>query len=259
MAILMAPVDIIIKLFVRIQNTILRWSIAVLACVILALPSQAASPPLALPDGFMYLSKAEPTIQQDIRYFTAYNFLGRPVPGYLAPTCIVTVPTAIALRQVQADLAPFGLSLKVYDCYRPQTAVNAFVAWGNDLNDQTTKAAFYPNLDKRDLFRLGYIAEKSSHSRGSTVDLTIVVLSQTATKTENSSKNLNLAMGTSFDYFDQAAHTFNSTLPGPIRANRLLLKSLMEKHGFTNLLEEWWHFTLTQEPFKTTYFDFPVQ
>jgi D-alanyl-D-alanine dipeptidase len=129
-----------------------------------------------LPEGFVYLRDFAPTIRQDLRYYGSHNFIGRPIPGYLAPECILTAPAAHALAAVQADIAPSNLSLVVYDCYRPQRAVNDFVSWGQNAADQAMKAEFYPRVDKADFVKLGYVADKSSHTRGSTVDLAIVPL-----------------------------------------------------------------------------------
>lgn len=202
-----------------------------------------------LPDGFAHVSEAVPTAVLDVRYFTDHNFVGEPVDGYLAPVVVLTEPAARALAGVQADLAPFGLGIKVFDGYRPQRAVDHFVRWGKDLDDTRMKEEFYPDVAKRDLFRDGYIAEKSGHSRGSTVDLTIISL--------DSGRELD--MGTPFDYFGPKSWPSNPDMPPRVRANRALLRAVMTNNGFTPLKEEWWHFTLTDEPYPDTYFDFPVR
>jgi len=150
---------------------------------------------------------------------------------------------------VQGELAAFGMSLKVFDAYRPQRAVDHFVRWAQDLNDRKMKLVFYPAVAKEDLFSDGYIAERSGHSRGSTIDLTIV----------DSETGQELEMGTPWDFFDPLSWPSSLDLPVQARANRNLLNAVMTKHGFRALPEEWWHFTLENEPFPDTYFDFPIQ
>lgn len=203
----------------------------------------------ALQNGFSYVSETVPGAVIDVRYFGANNFVGEPIDGYTAPRVILTTAAAEALAKVQMDLAPFGLGLKVFDGYRPQRAVDHFVRWGKDLTDTRMKAQFYPDVDKKDLFKDGYIAEKSGHSRGSTVDLTIIDLA--------SGKALD--MGTPFDFFGPKSWPANRQMSPQVRANRGLLRAVMARHGFKPLKEEWWHFTLKQEPFPDTYFDFPIQ
>jgi D-alanyl-D-alanine dipeptidase len=205
----------------------------------------------APPENFVYVEDAIPGIVLDLRYFTENNFLGRKVDGYEAPKAILTRQAAEALKGVQDELLGFGLGLKIFDAYRPQKAVDDFVRWGRDLDDVKTRAEYYPNVQKKDLFRDGYIAEKSGHSRGSTVDLTIVSMDRTD-KTE-------LDMGTCFDFFGPESWP-DSPLVAPVqRAHRLLLQSLMRKHGFEPYSKEWWHFTLKDEPFPKTFFDFPIK
>lgn len=179
----------------------------------------------------------------------------------------------IPLKKVQADLRPHGLGLKVYDCYRPQTAVNAFVRWAEDLEDRKMKPAFYPSVAKSNLFRDGYIAEKSGHSRTSTLDVTIVPLPPPPQPPFSEGKPLrscegpssarfpdnSIDMGTGYDCFSPLSHTLNPDTGTQQRINRALLKTLMDRHGFENLPEEWWHFTLRDEPYPATYFDFPVE
>lgn len=213
----------------------------------LALGGCAHAEPRA--DGFVDAAAAVPGLRVEMRYFGAHNFVGRRIDGYEAPVCLLTRETAAALVAAQAELAASGLGLKVYDCYRPQRAVAHFARWARDLDDQSTKAEFYPNVDKTRLFELGYIAEHSGHSRGSTVDLTIVDL---ATGAE-------LDMGTPFDLFDTRSWPTDETVSAEARANRLRLQTLMRAHGFRALREEWWHFTLEGEPYPRTYFDFPVR
>lgn len=199
--------------------------------------------------GFVNLAEVAPGIRQDVRYFSADNFVGEPITGYQAPAIYMTREAATALRTVQSELAPFGIGLKVFDAYRPQQAVDHFVRWARDLDDQRMKARYYPNVAKADLFSDGYIAARSGHSRGSTVDLTLVAL---ATGEE-------LDMGTPWDYFDLASWPDSDLVTVQQQANRLLLRRAMLAAGFQPLTTEWWHFTLTGEPYPDTYFDFPVQ
>ncbi|GGI88424.1 M15 family metallopeptidase [Legionella impletisoli] len=208
---------------------------------------------LALPANFVYLSDVAPDIIQDMRYATSNNFTGRPVPGYAASRCILTRPAALKLKEAQARLKAQGYGLKVFDCYRPQRAVNAFLRWSKNPNDTHTKQAYYPHEDKNHLFQKGYIAEYSGHSRGSTVDLTIIKLEKSLDTTSD------LDMGTSFDYFDRSAHVFYKHLTPLQKKNRLLLRQVMISQGFKPYGKEWWHFTLKNEPYPQSYFNFPVQ
>jgi len=201
-----------------------------------------------LPDGFVYLHNVDPSIQLDLRYFTSNNFVGAPVDGYKREVCICTVEAAKALKEVQKEVQAKGWSLIVFDAYRPQKAVNHFIRWAKDLNDTLTKSKFYPQVDKTDLFKLNYIASKSSHSRGSTFDLTIL----------DEKGNL-LDMGSHFDYFGHMSWPDYDGISSEQKANRLYLQSIMKKHGFNPYQEEWWHFTLKDEPFPDTYFDFDVK
>ncbi len=212
-----------------------------------------------------------PSIQVDMRYFTTNNFTGKSIKGYRAPICLMTKKAAQAIKKVQARLLPMGLSLKVYDCYRPQMAVNNFAAWAKDLGDNKMKSEYYPNVAKRDLFPQGYIALHSSHSRGSATDLTIVPLNSTipdartfklvactAPKRLRAPDN-SLDFGTGFDCFSPVAHPDYAHLSPQIKANRLLLQTLMVDAGFKPLKQEWWHFSLRHEPYPNTYFNFPVK
>ncbi|MGW8574885.1 M15 family metallopeptidase [Streptomyces niveus] len=224
------------------------------------------------PDEFVALRTVAPTIIQEIRYVSPHNFVGEPVDGYEQPLCILTRPAARALQRAQWKLLRQGYSLKVYDCYRPQRAVDHFVRWAKDLQDERMKPEFYPQVDKSRLFADGYIAEKSGHSRGSTVDLTIVKLPAKPTRPYVPGEKLvpcyapqgerfrdnSVDMGTGYDCFDTLSHTDDPRIQGERRANRQLLKSTLAGVGFTNLPEEWWHFTHKPELFPDTYFDFPV-
>jgi D-alanyl-D-alanine dipeptidase len=203
----------------------------------------------ARPDTFVDAAMVVPGLRVEMRYAGRHNFVGRRVDGYEAPVCLLTLQAAEALAHAQAELAPRGLGLKVFDCYRPRRAVAHFARWARDLDDQSTKAEFYPNVDKSQLFALGYIAERSGHSRGSTVDLTIVDLASGA----------EIDMGSPFDLFDTRSWPTDQSASADARANRLMLQSLMSRHGFRPLQEEWWHFTLNDEPYPDTYFDFVVR
>ena len=225
------------------------------------------------PPGFVDVRDVIPSIQLDIRYYSPHNFVGRPVDGYKAPLCFLTREAASALKRVQDELAPSGLSLKIYDCYRPQRAVDHFVRWARDIDDTLTQQEFYPTVDKQYLFQDGYIDAKSGHSRGSTVDLTIVPSKPLPQEEYRPGQTLyacflpagkrfrdnSIDMGTGFDCFHELSHTDNSAITAEQKKNRLLLKSLMEKHGFRNYSKEWWHFTLKQEPYPDTYFDFLIE
>ena len=200
------------------------------------------------PDGFVDARTAIPDLVVEMRYAGPDNFVGRPIAGYEAPVCILSRPAAAALAKAQAELAPFGLALKAFDCYRPAHAVADFARWARDPADQARKRDYYPNVDKSRLFELGYIAEKSGHSRGSTVDVTIVDLRTGA----------ELDMGSPYDLFDTRSWPTDQTVTAAQRANRLMLQTLMTTNGFKPLKEEWWHFTLRDEPWPETYFDFPV-
>lgn len=226
-----------------------------------------------LPDGLVSIKDVAPSVVLDIRYYTPHNFVGERIAGYQSPKCILTKEAADALKKVQDELGSSSLSLKVYDCYRPQRAVDHFVKWAKDISDTRMKKEFYPVIEKKNLFRDGYIAYQSSHSRGSAVDVTIVPipvpeqedyfqgqkLRECYFPSEQRFKDNGVDMGTGFDCFHELAHTANNRLLPKQRANRLLLKTVMEKHGFTNYEKEWWHFTLKAEPFPDTYFNFVIE
>ena len=205
-----------------------------------------------MPDGFVYIEEVIPDIKLELRYYTEHNFVGKPIDGYLAPRGILTREAATALAKVQQELKPVGLSLKIFDAYRPQQAVDHFVRWAEDLGDVRMKAEFYPDVDKENLFREEYIAARSSHTRGSTVDLTIVAL-------DASPGDSGLDMGSGFDFFGQQSWPFYADITASQRAHRMLLRILMMKHGFKPYPKEWWHFTLEDEPFPDSWFNFPVQ
>ena len=254
----------------------LRGALAATLAAAPTVATPASADPVAPPD-FVALSDVAPGILHDIRYITPHNFTGEPVDGYLMPICILTRPAAEALARAQQDFLERGYTLKVYDCYRPQVAVDDFVAWAADLTDQRMKAEFYPRVDKSVLFSEGYIAQRSGHSRGSTVDLTLVALPDAADPapsylpgqplvdctagqpwrfTDNS-----IDMGTGFDCFDTLANTEDPRVEGDAAKNRRLLLEGLQQQGFVNYDKEWWHFTYRPaglEPYPQTYFDFPV-
>ncbi|MFF5428371.1 MULTISPECIES: M15 family metallopeptidase [unclassified Streptomyces] len=245
--------------------------LALTGAAVSAPPARAVPEPKA-PSGFVALDAVDRTILQEMRYTTAHNFVGEPVDGYRQPVCLLTRPAAEALHRAQRRLLPRGYTLKVYDCYRPQRAVDHFVRWAKDLGDERMKGEFYPLVEKSRLFADGYIAERSGHSRGSTVDLTLVRLPAAPTRRYVPGEPLvacfapraerfpdnSVDMGTGYDCFDTRSHTDDPRATGEQRANRQLLKGVLAEQGFVNLPEEWWHFTFRPEPYPSTYFDFPV-
>ncbi|MCL2065292.1 MAG: M15 family metallopeptidase [Candidatus Cloacimonetes bacterium] len=202
-----------------------------------------------LPEGFVYVTDIVPDVILEIRYFSTYNFIGSRIDGYLSPIAIISHEAALALKQANDELRELGYALKVFDAFRPQTAVNHFVRWAIDENDIKTKAFFYPDIDKSRLFPEGYIAERSGHSRGSTIDLTLIDM--------KSGKELD--MGSPFDFFGLESHHDTTLITEEQTQNRLILKNAMIKAGFRPYDEEWWHYTLENEPFPDTYFDFLVK
>lgn len=215
---------------------------------LLALAACASVEPEAAPESFVDVASVVPGLVVDMRYHGEENFVGRPIAGYEAPVCMLTKEAAGALARVQADLRRGNLGLKVFDCYRPKRSVADFAAWARDPSDEKRKRDYYPNVDKSKLFELGYIAEQSGHSRGSTVDVTLVRLD---TKAE-------LDMGSGYDLFDTKSWPSDTTVGVQARVNRTALQVAMTGKGFRPLKEEWWHFTLNDEPYPETYFDFVV-
>lgn len=199
--------------------------------------------------GFVKLSEAVPDAVLEVRYYTDYNFVGERIDGYNAPSAMLTKKAAKALREVSDEVAVMGYRLKVYDAYRPQRAVNHFVRWAADSEDTKMKAYFYPEIEKPEVFRLGYVARKSGHSRGSTVDLTLFDVSTSD----------DVDMGGTFDYFGERSHYAYKNLTEEQKANRKFLREVMIKHGFRAITTEWWHFTLKDEPYTNTYFDFTLE
>ena len=202
-----------------------------------------------LPEGFVLVGEAIPDALLDIRYYTTYNFVGARIDGYEAPVAVLTREAADALKLVSDDMKAQGLRLVIYDAYRPQRAVDHFARWAEDITDTRMKAVFYPDVDKADLFEKGFIARRSGHSRGSTVDLTLL--------DEATGKLLD--MGGPFDFFGELSHPDYAGVTAQQHENRMLLQSAMRKRGFKPLSTEWWHFTLGDEPYPKTFFDFPVR
>ena len=202
-----------------------------------------------LPDGFVYAKTVIPDLDVELRYFTTNNFVGDTITGYHANTLILTKQTAEALKLVQDELELQNLCLKVYDGYRPQRAVNHFMAWAKVLDDTIKKQQFYPKVEKRNLFNEGYIASRSGHSRGSTIDLTIT----------DGNTGEPLDMGSPYDFFGEESWIAYDGISETQRINRDLLQKIMQKYNFRNYANEWWHFTLRWEPFPETYFDFEVE
>ena len=226
-------------------------SLVVTACCLFCLSGPAAAAPQAVSptdsSDFVVLADEIPDLQQEIRYYSAYNFVGARIDGYEEPVALLTREAAAALKNAAADFRAAGYVIKVYDAYRPQRAVNHFVRWVQDPNATSMKAYFYPLLGKDKLLH-EYIATKSGHSRGSAIDMTVV----------NMKTGLILDTGEHFDYFGvRSHHDFTGVTPQQ-QANRAFIKKIMEKNGFNSLLEEWWHYSLKDEPFPHTYFDFPV-
>jgi D-alanyl-D-alanine dipeptidase len=249
-----------------------RAGIGLPAAIALAAMTHAAVAQRALPAGFVYLRDVDPTIAQDIRYAGSDNFVGRPLPGYEAAECILRRDVAAALKRVQADLLASGLSLKVYDCYRPIRAVRAMAAWVNDGRSEAATKRFFPKLPKSSLLRAGYIASRSRHSSGTTIDLTLTRTAAatpaafdpkvaygpcTAPLAQRSPDNA-IDMGTSFDCFDAASYTASAAISAEARRWRNVLVAAMRKHGFANYDHEWWHFSYAGSAGAPAY-DFPIR
>jgi len=203
-----------------------------------------------LPEGFVYIKDVIPSIELELRYYGHHNFIGKPIDGYNQEKGIVTKKAAKALKIIQKKLNKQHLGLKIYDAYRPQKAVDHFARWAKNLNDTIKKHEYYPNVNKANLFKEEYIAYRSGHSRGSTVDLTIIDLS-TPEKRE-------LDMGSSYDFFGQESWVSYDKLSNEQLGNRVFIQELMKKNNFNNYTQEWWHFTLKNEPFPNAYFDFSI-
>ena len=200
------------------------------------------------PSGFVVLADIVPSMIQEIRYYSTYNFIGERIDGYEEPCALLTREAARALKSVSNEMLVQGYRLKVFDAYRPASAVKHFVFWGIEDQDVRMKPYFYPDLEKQSLFAEGYIAKRSSHSRGSTVDLTLLDM--------KTGKELD--MGSPFDLFSEVSHPDYRGITDEQYNNRMLLQRVMVRNGFVPLSCEWWHFTLKDEPYPDTYFNFPV-
>ncbi len=247
-----------------ILNRIVYNGLLIVTAALLAACSSsrhtAATSPEADSSQFVNIMDVVPDAILEIRYYSTYNFVGERIDGYLQPTALLTKRAADSLKAVSDDVIKMGYRLKIYDAYRPQMAVDHFVRWAADVQDTRMKKYFYPNLDKSVLFEQDYIAEKSGHTRGSTVDLTLFDM--------NTEKELD--MGGTFDWFGPESHpdfggdpvkmkySGNGNITAEQFRNRMILRAAMLRHGFKPLDSEWWHFTLKDEPFPDTYFTFPV-
>jgi D-alanyl-D-alanine dipeptidase len=254
------------------KNKLILWY--VLNCFMIvelcyAIPQEARD------KGFVYLHEIDPTILISLRYNSNENFVGKPVDGYKKSVVIITKQAAYALKKVQQEVKKDGYCLVVYDAYRPQQAVNHFIRWSSNTADKSKENQYYPRVDKDQVFDLGYIAKRSGHSRGSTIDLTIIKDGEALHEIQEQERELcdgctikflddgTVDMGSSFDLFDEASHTHNKFIEGQFQERRDYLKAKMEEHGFKNYEKEWWHFNLRNEPFPAdrddSYFDFPIE
>lgn len=197
----------------------------------------------------MYLDTRTTGIVVELRYASTHNFIGKRIDGYHQNILIVTQPTAKALYAIQKEATKKGYGLKLFDGYRPQKAVDHFVRWATDRNDTLKKHEYYPRVPKDSLFALGYIAKKSGHTRGSTVDLTLIDL--------KTGKEVD--MGSPYDFFGTISHPFYKDISAEAYQHRMVLRNLMIAHGFIPYANEWWHFTLKAEPYPNTYFNFNIE
>lgn len=243
------------------------------ACVLISAGSLYSEAQSLRPKDAVELKSVNSDIFVEAAYFSNWNFIGKPIDGYKANQCYLSAKAAYALGEVQKEVSKRGYSILVFDCYRPQRAVDQFVKWTQDATDTKMQSAFYPDEPKSELVHRGYIDAKSGHSRMSTVDLTLVrtdkfkakdfIAKARQVKDCRQSKDVEttgqLDMGTTFDCFSELAHTANPAISDKAKKNREILKSAMEKQGFSNYPKEWWHFTLKDEPYKNNYFDFIVE
>jgi D-alanyl-D-alanine dipeptidase len=231
------------------NELIIKWGLVFLVILALLASWAIISNLNSLPDGFVNITDVIPTAQLEIRYFSNDNFVGAVIDGYEAPKAILTIEAAQALKKAADVLYEQGYYIKIFDAYRPQSAVNYFIRWAKDLDDTKMKEKYYPQLDKSVLFELGYVAEKSGHSRGSTVDLTLVKISS----------GEELDMGSGFDFFGKISNHGTDLITEEQEKNRNILRDAMVGAGFEVYPEEWWHYKLKDEPYPDTYFDFPVK
>ena len=236
-----------------LMNTAMRKPFLLLALASVLLLSCQKQQPAPEPEkdssAFVNLTDIIPDAILEIRYYSTYNFVGERIDGYEQPVALMTRQAADSLKAVSDELKSYGYRLKIWDTYRPQTAVNHFIRWAENVQDTAMKKIFYPMVDKSVLFEQGYIYARSSHSRGSTVDLTLI---DAATGKE-------LDMGSPFDWFGEESHPDYPCKLYRQSENRLTLRKAMIRHGFEPIDSEWWHFTLRNEPFPDTYFDFPIR
>lgn len=216
-------------------------------------PAPEASAPAVergtLPKGFVYVDEVIPSALYDIRYYSEENFIGTQIDGYEAPLAILTKEAANALKKVNEDLESQGYRLKIIDAYRPQKAVNHFIAWSKDPKDTLMKETFYPDVEKKNLFKSGYLSSKSGHSRGSTVDVTMV-FKRTGEEVD---------MGSRVDFLGPISSHGTDLINKEQRKHRYILKTAMVKQSFKPYTKEWWHYTLKNEPFPNKYFNFDVK
>ena len=225
-----------------------RFYVCILLLVLLSFTCRGSSDPWVIPLGFGYVHEVIDDARYDVRYFGYDNFVGRPVDGYLEPVAILSLEALEALVRVADELRQQGYGIIVFDGYRPQKAVDHFIRWARDAGDTLTKAKYYPNINKSELFSMGFIASRSSHTRGSAVDLTLYDL-KTGTEVD---------MGSIYDFFGPVSAHGSPLITPEQHANRTILRQAMVKHGFSLLEHEWWHYSLRDEPFPETYFNFNV-
>jgi zinc D-Ala-D-Ala dipeptidase len=243
-------------------------SVLLLLSFIFSAPLRAENTELPL----ISLFDVNKSIIVEMRYATEFNFTSQKVPGYEANKCLLVKDVAQALSNVQQDLLKQGLSLKVYDCYRPQMAVDYFMHWTNDSQEVSMQKNFYPNEKKSELVGKGYIAERSGHSRGDSIDLTLVDLPAATQPAFNSTlqqdcteqlaqryADNSVDMGTAYDCFDNLSNTLHPEIQGTARTNRLLLQKVMERHGFKNYKKEWWHYTYIKPYGQKQFYNFPIR
>lgn len=222
---------------------------AVVAAMVSVSCSNKPVEPISDRSDFVEVTEVIPGAILEIRYYSTYNFVGARIDGYERPLALMTKRAADSLKVVADELLAQGYRIKIWDAYRPQRAVDHFIRWAEDLSDTTMKAVFYPMVDKSELFERQYIMARSGHSRGSTVDLTLL----------NTQTGKELEMGSPFDWFGEESHPDFEGITAEEKANRLILREAMLRHGFKPLESEWWHFTLADEPYPDTYFDFPIR
>lgn len=247
-----------------------RFAARIVTLILLLLSGCASfqAPHAAMPEGFTYLAAVDASVIQSPRYYGTENFLARRVLGYTSPQILCATKAAQALSRAQKMFASKGYSLVVYDAYRPQRSVNEFMRWSTDMSDQVAKGRYYPTIDKKDVFDLGYVAKKSGHSRGSTFDVSLIKVGDLVNEAKLSSRTLldgsvipflddnTIDMGSSFDLFHPVSHHDTPLISDVHTERRNLLRSVMKEHGFKEYSEEWWHYTLVDEPFPNAYFDF---